>query len=163
MNDITHEILSKVHHLLSIATKEELLHAAFLPNTSTNLRGALTLLAAERASTSKREVTKSSVSSPPQDLAGRQKHNSTPKLDTLSRELAKSFEKLSKNEIQQACRSVGVHLPMSAKDARERIVRRVANSLSKMPTDQRNSILSALRTKADTQTEGWVGVIRKGR
>ena len=164
MNDITHQILSQVHHLLSIATKEELLHAANLPNTSSNLRGALALLAAEKASTSKREKPRSSGSLPAShDSSGRQKLSATAKLDTLSRELAKSFEKLGKNEIQQACRAVGLHFPMNAKDARERILRRVAKSLSQMPRDRRDSILSALRTKADSQTEGWVGVIRKGR
>jgi hypothetical protein len=32
-----------------------------------------------------------------------------------------------------------------------------------LPDEERNRVLAAMRIKADSQTEGWVGVIRKGQ
>ena len=58
---------------------------------------------------------------------------------------------------------MGLPLSMRPKDARERIIRRVANLLAGMAEDERERVLAAMRTRADTQTEGWVGVIRKGQ
>jgi hypothetical protein len=162
MNDITHQILSEIHHLLSISGADDLQHVANLPNTSANLRSALNSLAAEKASTSKRQAAKSSAFRPSREFADQQEL-SIGDTARMSRELARSFERLNKNEIQQACRSVGLQVPMNAKDGRKRIVRRVANALAALPADRRNFMLSELRTKADKQTEGWVEVIRKGR
>jgi hypothetical protein len=54
MKDITHEILSEVHHLLSIATEEDLRRAGNLPNMSPHMRSALESLATEKASTVRR-------------------------------------------------------------------------------------------------------------
>src|SRR2546423_2740857 len=148
MNDITHQILSEIHHLLSIASEDDLQHVANLPNTSANLRRALDFLAAEKTSTSKRQAAKSPAFRPPREFADQQEL-SIGDTARMSRELARSFERLNKNEIQQACRSVGLHIPMNAKDGRKRILRRVTNSLAALPAERRNFMLSELRTKAD--------------
>jgi hypothetical protein len=163
MKDIIHEILSEVHHLLSIATEEELRRAGNLPSTSPHLRAALDSLAAEKGATSRRVGGGAPEAGLARKPARPQKRGAKPSVDGLARELAKSFERLGKSEIQEACRSVGLTLSVSAKDARDRIVRRVANLVSRMSDEERERVLSAMRIKADTQTEGWVGVIRKGQ
>jgi radical SAM superfamily enzyme len=75
----------------------------------------------------------------------------------------KSFDGLKKHDIQEACRSLGLSLSVKAKDARERVIRRVATLVMGMPEQERERVLSAMRIKGDTQTEGWVNVIRKGQ
>lgn len=163
MKDITHEILSEVHHLLSIATEEDLRRAANLSNNSPHLRSALESLASEKASTSRRPVVAAATPRVPRKLGNGRKPVEKSGVNVLTRELTRSFEKLGKGEIQEACRSIGLPLTVRVKDARERIVRRAANLLVNMPDAERERVLSEMRIKADTQTEGWVGVIRKGR
>jgi len=163
MRDIEHKILSQVHHLLSIATEEELRRVANSPSIPQNLRTALDALAAERASSPRRANTtrQATGGGAPTEFDARKPKGAA---DGLARELTKAFERLDKNQIQGACRSVGVSVPFKAKDARERVIRRAANLMSRMPNDERDRMVSALRLKAaDAQTEGWVGVIRKGQ
>lgn len=163
MKDITHKILSEVHHLLSVASEDELRGAANLPNNSPHLRGALEALAAEKASAPRRGGAGGAETPSSRRPAVGSTQGGKSNVSSLARDLARSFDKLGKGEIQEACRSVGLPLSMRPKDARERIIRRVANLLAGMAEDERERVLAAMRTRADTQTEGWVGVIRKGQ
>lgn len=165
MKDITHEILSEIHHLLSIATEEQLRCAGNLPNTSPHLRTALTALAAEKSSTAMRGgfSTADAPATRKSKTGDEARRNARSAASGLPRELAKALENLSKSDIQAICTSVGLPLTVRNKDARGRIIRRFAGIVADLPEEKKRLVLSALRIKADNQTEGWVGVIRKGQ
>jgi len=69
----------------------------------------------------------------------------------------------SKDEIVELSQSIGARLEVRKKDARDRTLRRLAQVIAALPEDQKERVLSELSVKPDRQTEGWVGVIRKGK
>jgi hypothetical protein len=163
MKDITHEILSEIHHVLSIATEEELRRAGNLLNTSPHLRTALESLAAEKKSTSKQDNPTSRERSDSRKVASGRERSAELNFSGSARDLVKTMNGLSRSDILEACRLTGIPLSIKPKDARGRVIRRVVGVLTTLTEADRNRFLSLIRVKSDPQTEGWVGVIRKGQ
>lgn len=163
MKDIIYEILSEVHHLLSIASEEELRHASELPNTSIYIRHALEALAAEKAGTKQRIASKNTGSreAPKNEAVGRT--SSGPEARLVDREFAKAFWKKDKAELQSLCQILRLPIVVKKKDARGRIIQRILHAIDSMTESDKSRVLAALRIESDPQTEGWAGVIRKGQ
>jgi ABC-type protease/lipase transport system fused ATPase/permease subunit len=156
MKDISHEILSHVHHLLSIASEDDLNRVGRLPTLSPHLRAALNSLAEEKAATG--ISNKSSKASSSRNSSRRQFDNAS----GATREMAGSLQRLNKNQIQEVLKSIGVSLSMNSKDSKGRIIRRAMNVLRNLTEEERHRFAIAVQTQSDNQTEGWVSVVRKG-
>ncbi len=161
MNNIIHKIFSEIHRLLSIASEEELRNASAAPNTSLHIRDALLALTAEKATSVQKISAKRSRSS-------NHRHTTTllsgkSETDGVISEIFQELERLNKKDIQKFCESTGLKITIQAKDSRDRILRRIIGLIRTLSQSDLRRALWTLRSTDDSQTEGWVGVIRKGR
>ena len=165
MTDIIHEILSNLHHLLSIATADELRSAAKLPNASPKIRSALEALAEEKAATQK--WCRSTLTTGFKVVA--EKRTRTPGIQKKSNSAApghglfRSLGNISKEEIVELARSFGIEIPSSRKDARSRVLRRLEYAVKALTEDKRQHFISNFAGGIDRQTAGWVDLIKKGK
>jgi hypothetical protein len=165
MTDIIHEILSNLHHLLSIASVDELKAAARLPNASPKIRSALESLADEKTATQK--WCRSTLAAGGKVAAEKRTRTPAipkkPRATVPSRDLFRSLGNISKEEIVELAGSFDIEIPSTPKDARSRILRRLENAVNALPEEKRQHIISNLAGGIDRQTAGWVDLIKKGK
>jgi hypothetical protein len=165
MTDIIHEILSKLHHLLSIAGAEDLRSAGSLPSTSPHLRMALEALADEKAATAKwgRSKRRTSEQAPSGSGSGKPGGSERTNRALPTRGGFHALDGFSKDEIAELARSFGFELRVGRKDSRSRVLGRLENAVKLLPEAKRQHVMSELTGGTDRQTEGWVDLIKKGK
>jgi hypothetical protein len=165
MTDIIHEILSQLHHLLSVAGAEDLRSAGSLPSTSPHLRMALEALAEEKAATAKwgRSKRRTRHQAPSGSEAGKAGISERANRVLPGRGVFQALDGFSKDEIAELARSFGIELRVGRKDARARVLGRLENAVKALPEGKRQHVMSELTGATDRQTEGWVDLIKKGK
>jgi hypothetical protein len=165
MTDIIHEILSELHHLLSIAGAEDLRSAGNLPSTSPHLRMALEALAEEKAATAKwgRSKRRTSEQAASGSETGKPGISERANRASSSRGSFQALDGFSKDEIAELAHSFGIDLQVGRKDSRSRVMRRLENAVKALPEGKRQHVMAELTGGTDRQTEGWVELIKKGK
>jgi hypothetical protein len=69
---------------------------------------------------------------------------------------------LDKPKVMAAARELGLALAARPKDARSKVIRRLARLILDAPAERRSEMLEKLRLSSDPQTEGWFELIRRG-
>jgi hypothetical protein len=173
MREKLHEIISELHHLLSIATPDDLREAGRLPGLSPHLVRSLEALAEERlfmpsgnqsgVVQRRKHSVSDSVRRGEQAQLAFASLGDKQEVEYLSRQILKAPKFPTKSAILEFARGYGIKLDERGKDSRSRVARKVAKQLLSLPEDMRKRIISLLREYQPSQTEGWVGVIRGSR
>lgn len=174
MKDILHEILSELHHILSIASPEELRAASKRSSVSGNMKRALEALARERAESNEAVITKPAEPSSKttakapkvERTRGRQlvsNANINGKEGRLFRLLMTSSRFADKGALRDLVRDLGIDTHISTKDNRERTAKKIARAIQSAPEKQGARLLSVLMETQDDQTQGWIDVIKGSR
>jgi hypothetical protein len=168
MSDVLHDILSRIHGLLSIASPTDLRRASEFPGISRPMRAALRELARERLRTwspddSRRQATL--------DFDRQEEGHKPPSAYRYPVGTDASEEQIY--QIIRHCRAfhdkqaivrfadlVGVAPGILAKDSRDRAARKLATSIAGAPYSLKRRALAALLDTDDRQTEGWFGLIK---
>jgi len=168
VKNILHDIFSELHHLLSIASTDDLMAASKYHGASKHMRRALEALAQESLSTSHREparigetnnVKQGSLNSNDQNPRRERVWN----LDAILKAIVASPRFSSKAGIKDFARTNNLRLEIRARDSRVDAARKLSRSILEIPIDRRSEILTLIAEKPDTQTQGWVDVIKGSR
>jgi len=159
-----HAILSELHRLLSLYDASDFTKASEYVGESSRVRNALRALARESGNESM--DVPSSVESPRSGRAG----SGTPPanrtdltaqiVDTIRQQSGRFGSTAS---ILQFAKNVGLSIQGRHKESRERLARRVAEAILQLREPRRNQILAMLADSADSQTQGWIDVIKSRR
>jgi hypothetical protein len=156
-----HAILSDLHRLLSTYQSEDFLEASRYTGLPSSLKDALISLATE----ARLENEQSTVS----EKKSTTRHNTvsakpTAQIDSNGTALAelilRSEYGASNASIVNFARSYGLKLETRAKESRERAARRLAGLIQGLPDTKRKQVSTALIERTDSQTQGWINVIK---
>lgn len=160
----THAILSDVYRILSTYSASDLNSASGYDCVAPSVAEALRALAreAERASggPSRQETGHRSRARGPHD-GGRS--TEIPELlhkSHIADLIRRSVRFDSTGSILAYARDIGLRIEMRPKDSKERVARRLAEAIDKAPEPRRGQILGGLLRGADSQTQGWIDVIK---
>ena len=163
MSAKTHAILSELHRMLSTYTPADLMEASSSQAVTRGMRNALRALANDGDSVrssaphsrtgSVRSSRTSSVSTPQTS----EQNGSLGVLGLVQR--SPSLD--SPKKMADFGRAFGLRIPYTPKDSRDRVGRRLASAIEKLPETRKNEVLKGLRHSISDQTAGWIDVIRK--
>jgi hypothetical protein len=147
------QVVAELYRFLATFDPTAISEASKLPSISDNLRTALNAL--HRETTTQEPSSKSASSGP---NAGKRKNGGS--LDPLGLLLSKQRFP-SKHELQQLAKALGIKLKVDAKDSHDRVARRIAAEISQSPTLS-EKLYELVGADKDTQTAGWIELIRRG-
>jgi len=155
-----HAILSDLHRLLSAYERENFIQASRYPGHSRSLRDALTALASEAPT--------GANSASPSQRRGPSESPGIPNLgfqvlankSDLVESILKSSYGESVSTLLGFASNRGLKLDIRPKESKERIARRISQSLMALPESKRNQILADLLGEVSSQTQGWINVIK---
>jgi len=166
-----HSILGQLHSLLAMAQPEDLDRAGRLPSISPFMREALRSLAKERASRSRedRQVKEVSPESKRGDVTTQSLFPSV-----RARRVGRDIEQIlqlvlgsprlsTKAVLGSFARAMGLEIKLQKKESWRRTARKLAKAIAMAPQDVRLRSIDAILASRDTQTQGWVEVIRRSR
>ncbi len=160
-----HAILSDLHRLLSVYSATDLAQASEYRGISPRVRTALRALTDESGvdsgglapRQSGREKPEWAVSGAPpsgsSDLAT--------EIVSAIRNQAGRFS--STSSILQFAKDAGLSVQARNKESRERLSRRVAEAILQVKEPRRSQIVSLIAGVSDSQTQGWINVIKNRR
>ena len=161
-----HSLLSELHGLLANYGTEEFFEAA---RFSPGLSQALELLGhqAEENNNSTRVSSNGEISSSdaPRSVSllnGSSLHGAAEASNEVSALLSRSPHGQSSTAVLDFALSHGIEIPANPKDGKMRLIRRLSAAIAALPKKERSAILSELKKKTGSQTQGWVDVL-KGR
>jgi hypothetical protein len=171
MDTKLHAILGQLHSLLSSADAEDFTRASTARHMSPFLRAALRSLAKERrhGRDGKRLL---------RDIRSARTQESGSRVADLTKDrplkgngkesqflaLLKGCSHLSDKEaLRRFVESIQLGVKVSAKDGLPRAMSKVARAIAVAPEETRQKTMDALAAGPDSQTQGWVNVIRKSR
>jgi hypothetical protein len=163
MSPNTHAILSELHKLLSTYTAKDFRDARDYSGLSRSMRAALDALCREAI--------------PKNESAGPRQHRIDSQPSNLRRSVGGASGLDIKSDILSVIRHspyydsvhgllnfarvAGVRLESHPKESRDRVARRLAASILLLPAAKKDEVISILRSRMKSQTEGWIDVIRK--
>lgn len=153
-NPKVHAILGDIHKMLATYGTSDFLNASHYPGMPKSIRLALRALSREADSTLNVIGLRKSSSS--RDQRGFPRTERRRILELLRR--SPYFE--NTRTLAAFARDMGIKINVNPKDGREKIGNRIAGSIEKLPDNSRNRILDSLASPRDTQTQGWIDVIK---
>jgi len=156
-----HAVLGDIHTILGRYRKADLLEASETHGITAHVRTALRALARELDSPSATSTTRS-----PDELSKRKKAAGEDWRREASSVLAlvtRSPSFATNQAIIELARELGFRLNAKPKDSRERLARRLAAYIESLPPETRDRVLSDLLARRNSQTHGWVNVIKSTR
>lgn len=151
----TFKILRDVYHILSYASREEILAAARQPRNSPAMNTALEALAEEAHGSPKMGKRNDSV--PPKQRPKSKRG------DELERALLKSKALPDKPAVLSFARDVGIRLNVHPKDGYTRVLSKFATSVKNLEPDRRAEVIQRLRGSNLSEIEGWINVINQSK
>lgn len=153
----THAILADLHKLLSSYSTDDFLDASNYGSLPPAMREALRALSHEAEPTaangSKRKTHASTASS----SKNSQKPQQVPRYLVELIQHSPHFN--SAATMITYAKSIGLKLNLRPKESRERLARRLAALISKLPKAEKEKIISNLSGE-NNQTQGWIDVIK---
>jgi hypothetical protein len=165
-NSNVHSILSELHRMLGNYIAEDFIHASQYGAITPHVREALRALAREAGRDSSRAVTKpmekghsrpSSASVP-----GSNNQSSNPLLAIVNM-IRRSRRFGGTQSMLQFAKEMGLNVPARPKEGRERLAKRLAEAILLAPEPRRSDIVAQLAGNGDSQTQGWIDVIKNPR
>ena len=157
-----HGILSDLHKLLASYRAPDFVAASEHPGVSPRLREALQALAREADSEQRTDPTRS----PNRERVLRPRNSHAelghPKAGggNVLEAVRQSPHYESSRGLVMYARSMGLRLEANPKDSRERLARRLAALIEKMPAEKKDEAVANLLLGRSTQTQGWIDVIK---
>jgi hypothetical protein len=148
------QVVAELYRLLATFDASAISAASKLPNVSGNLRAALAALYQE---TTNPQPAVSKVGSP-SGTSGKRKNGGS--LDPLALVMDKKRFP-TKHDLQQLASVLGIAIRADTKDSQERIARRIAACVALDPS-AREKLYDLTGAGGDTETAGWIGLIRRG-
>lgn len=155
-NSKVHAILGDLHKLLSLYKAEDFTDAGRYAGIPRPLKDVLFALAREAES-----AKRSGPSRSPSEA------RSGPSFTTSAGPMGQIFDLLhqsryfeSNNSMVGFAKALGLRLQTNPKESRERVAKRLAALIEKMPPPVRDRAVADLRAGQGNQTQGWVDVIK---
>jgi len=159
-----HAILSELHRILSLYPAEELLTASRYPGLSRPLVSVLRSLAEESKAESITLPRELRASVNERGHAGRKRNDGT----VILQDDATATDLIMRATISHSTQSIlnfaakyGLKLEPKPKENRERVAKRLAQQLIALPKNTALQMTKQLSDTANSQTEGWINVIRR--
>lgn len=156
-----HAILSDLHRLLSTYQSEDFLDASRYPGLPSSLKDALVSLATEARIENGQSTTRKETSTTRRNTVGAK--TTTPINNNgiaVAELILRSEYGTSIASMVNFARSYGLKLETRAKESRERTARRLAGLIQDLPDTRRRQVSTALMERTDSQTQGWINVIK---
>lgn len=156
-NSKVHAILGELHRLLSLYSAEDFIEAGRYSGTPRKLSEVLLALS--------REV--DSARAGGQAKRGPFETRERVRISPRGREdgtvlylLHQSPYFESIHSMATFAKNIGLRLQTNSKESRERVARRLASLIEKLPQPAKDRIIADLRAGEGNQTQGWVDVIK---
>ena len=171
MKNVLHEILSEIHHILSIASPEDLRAAAKLASASQNMKSALEALAKERSESMQtrqerltRPTRNSALANSRAEYYDERKRLLTGMPARNEEEqvykLLTSSPRFDKRALRRVANEAGLSVDIDHKDNAHRVARKIARATVNAGRSQRIKLLEIISQGQDKQTQGWIDVIK---
>lgn len=158
-----HAILGEVYRLLGAYIAADFIQASEYKGITPHLREALLALAreAERSlSDATGHPARGRHSRPHSDEIGVSHNERDDQISAIVSMIRRSPRFYSNPSILQFAKDAGLRVLGRPKESRERLAKRVAEAISLTPEPRRSQILTQLAGNGDTQTQGWIDVIK---
>jgi hypothetical protein len=155
-NSKVHAILGDLHKLLSLYRSEDFVDAGRYTGIPRPLKDVLFALAREAESAKRSDASRT----PSEARSGPSVKTSAGTSGQLFDLLRQSRYFESNNSMLGYARAIGLRLQANPKDSRERVAKRLAALVEKMPPPARDKAIADLRAGQSNQTQGWVDVIK---
>jgi hypothetical protein len=157
-----HGILGDLHRLLSQYSASDFIEASSYSGISRRMRDVLRFLAHEADSDGSVAPLRASHGEERVRFVGQ--HMRTARVNneqgrTLSAVLRSPHIRSNRDMVMFA-RSIGLKLQANPKDSRERVARRLAALLERLPEEKKEEAIANLLLGRSTQTQGWIDVIK---
>jgi hypothetical protein len=166
-NSNVHATLSDVHRLLSTHTSEDFARASEYHGLTPHLQEALRALSREAGKTSVFKESRASSSNGPRDLARKAERQDTTSGLTQKPSLVSMLQQqprfASTQSILQFSKEIGLSIEPRHKESRERLASRVADAILQQTVQRQSQIVGKLIGGAESQTQGWINVIKGSR
>jgi hypothetical protein len=167
-NSNIHATLSDLHRLLSTHTSEDFARASEYHGLTPHLREALRALSRETGKTS---VSKELRESRSNRLRGLVRKAERPEDTTSGLTQKPSLVSMlqqqprfaSTQSILQFAKELGLNIEPRHKESRERLANRVADAILQQTIQRQSQIVGKLISGAESQTQGWLNVIKGSR
>jgi hypothetical protein len=155
--------LGEIHTILGRYKKADLLHASESYGVSEHVRTALRALAQELDAPSSPSTTRGQKAKPPRRTIRRNPSDDWRGEASSVLALVQRSPYFESNQgLLKLARELGFNL-QAKKDSRERLSRKLAAYIESLPGDTRDRVLSDLLAARNSQTHGWVNVIKNTR
>ena len=166
-NSNVHATLSDVHRLLSTHTSEDFARASEYQGLTPHLREALRSLSREAGKAPSARESREPVDKRPRTLAGKVGRQNTPsglaQKPTLVSLLQQQPRFASTQSLLQFAKELGLAIEPRHKEGRERLASRVADAILQQTIQRQSQIVGKLIGGAESQTQGWINVIKGSR
>ena len=143
--------------------KADFLEASRTPGVNVHIRAALRALAKELDSSSAPSLTPPSNESPRRTSRKSASEDWRREGSSVLALVTRSPYFDSNQALIELADDLGFKLNAKPKDSRERLARRLAAYIESLPSETRDRVLSDLLARRNSQTHGWVNVIKSTR
>lgn len=165
-NSNVHAILSDVHRILSQYTPDDLVAASRYLGVSEAVRSALLSLAREAAPPGGRRASKprrTRGSNQAVDIEGQPLVRRLATKGEIVDLILASPRFTTSGAIRDYVSESGFKIRANPKDGRQRLARRLADAVWEASDAEKAKFISSLDLQRESQTEGWIGVIKSPR
>lgn len=153
-----HALLADLHKLLSSYKSSDFLDATKYAGSSAALRDALRALAREAPIQleDKLRISKDEKARNQRKQLGNGRSSSANLLAAVRR--SPYFK--STSALVEYADSIGLKLPVRAKESRDRVARRLVTLINDLPDSKKDQVIDEFFRRRNNQTQGWIEVIR---
>jgi hypothetical protein len=165
-NSKVHAILGELYRLLSQYTPAEFTTAANYTGLSDGMRAALLALAREAGQSNRESPSDAARAGHSRQTLGRNREPSvghSVTRDGIFDMIRKSPRFSSFRAILEFAKELGLSVQARPKDGKDRLARRLAEAIESTSEPRRSQVLAALDRERESQTQGWIGVIKNNR
>ncbi len=166
-NSNVHATLSDVHRLLSTHTPEDFARASEYHGLTPHLQEALRALSREASKASVIKESRRSSSNKLGDRARTKERQDTTSARTERSSLVSMLQQqprfASTQSILRFAKELGLGIEPRHKESRERLAGRVADAILQQTAQRQSQIVGKLIGGGDSQTQGWINVIKGSR
>lgn len=156
-----HAILGDLHRLLAMHKASDFIEASNYGGISRSMKAALRTLAheAEPAADISRRRVRSTVAPNPRSRTANAPGERSQILSLIRR--SKIFE--STRSLITYANSLGLRLTAKPKEGRDRLASRLTSLIETLPDQRRSEVIDDLLAGRNSQTQGWIDVIKNGK
>jgi hypothetical protein len=165
-NSNVHAILSDLHRLLSQYTRDDFTAASRYSGVSKTVRAVLLSLAREAAPPAGQDSTQArrrEILQRGNSFERRSPSRQAATTNEIADSILRSPRFHTSRAIVEYALAHGLTIQANPKDGRERLARRLAAAAESASDKQKSDLLAQLDLGGESQTQGWIGVIKSPR